>query len=111
MRSRKIVEGLGLRLYNEGDLETEISKAVVGDLLSFVMGYAPEGALWLTIQTHLNLAAVAVLKEFPMILIASGRTPACDLVERCGSEKITLAGSEEPLFPLCGKLYSWGLGG
>lgn len=34
-------------------------------------------------QSHLNVAAVAVLKEIPMIIIASGREPAADLMARC----------------------------
>ena len=47
---------------NESALsDKEIECGYVGDLLSWVMGNADAGCAWVTIQTHVNIVAVAVL--------------------------------------------------
>lgn len=94
----------------EGKSDREITKATVGDLLSFVMGTASEGAAWVTIQTHLNVAAVAVLKELPMIIIASGRKAVPDLVARCEEESICVVSVKDTIFAVCTKLSELGIG-
>lgn len=93
-----------------GNADKEITKAVVSDLLSFVIGTAPEGAAWITVQTHLNVAAVAVLKELPMIIIASGRKAAPDLIARCEEEKICVISVSCTVFGVCAKLFNLGIG-
>jgi hypothetical protein len=95
----------------EGNSELSVRKAAVGDLLSFVMGSDADGAAWVTIQTHLNVAAVAVLKEIPIIIIASGREPSADLVERCRVEGIALATADSSIFDVCLTLGRLGLTG
>lgn len=94
-----------------GDGEREITGATAGDLLSFIMGTAPEGAAWVTVQAHLNVAAVAVLKDLPLIIIASGRKAPEDLVERCKIENIAVMSVPETLYGTCIRLSELGLKG
>jgi hypothetical protein len=108
---KEICAATGARIHVQGDVERRVDKAVVGDLLSFVMGSDADGAAWVTIQTHLNVAAVAVLKEIPLIIIASSREPAADLVERCGAEGIALVTADSPIFDVCLTLGRLGLAG
>ena len=49
-----------------------IDGAYVGDLLSWVMGRAGEGNLWITIMTNVNIVAVAMLREISAIILAEG---------------------------------------
>ncbi len=109
MKISEVFRSLDLEIHVEGDLERALSGGVVGDLLSFVMKVASEGNGWITVQNHVNVAAVAVLKEIPFILLASGRAPSPELVDRCRQEGITLATSTLDAYPLCGKLYELGL--
>ena len=102
---------LGGKVFVEGKKDRVVTKATVGDLLSFIMGTAEEGAVWVTIQSHLNVAAVAVLKEIPMIIIASGREPAADLMTRCETEGITLLTVQESIFDTCSKMAELGIVG
>jgi hypothetical protein len=95
----------------EGDASREVERAAVGDLLSFVIGSDSDGAAWITIQTHLNVAAVAVLKEIPVIIIASGREPAPALAERCALENIALVTAPGSIFDVCVRLGRLGLTG
>ena len=109
MKSRDIVEKTGATLLVPGDEELELSGAISGDLLSFIMAEAREGWLWLTIQVHLNVAAVAVLKDVPFVLITSGRMPEKALIERCSVEGITLAVTQLSAFNAAGVLKEAGL--
>jgi Flp pilus assembly protein TadD len=72
MTVRSIVEALGLEVLNQADPDREVTSAYASDLLSDVMAHASPGALWLTLQTHSNVAAVAALKEL-IVLLVNGR--------------------------------------
>lgn len=52
--------------------DIEVNGVYIGDLLSVVMGKAKEGQIWLTIQTHLNIIAVASLLEMSAIIVVEG---------------------------------------
>ena len=56
----------------EGDREVE--GVYIGDLLSWVMGRAQSGNVWLTIMSNLNIAAVATLSDVSCILLCEGVT-------------------------------------
>lgn len=111
MTVQEIIEQLGARVASPGDGRRSLSRATVGDLLSFVMGNCPEESAWITIQTHVNVAAVAVLKDIPLIIIASGRSSSPELAERCRGENIALVESGLSSFDLSGKLFELGLRG
>lgn len=111
MTIREIFSHLGADVVNTGDGEREVTRGVVGDLLSHVMGTAPENALWITIHGHLNVAAVAVLRDIPCVILAGGRTPSPELLERCRVEGIAVGLVKESAFDVCGKLWEIGLRG
>lgn len=111
MTLQEITECLGAIVVSEGNGHRSLTRATVGDLLSFVMGNCPEEAVWVTIQTHVNVAAVAVLKDVPLIVIASGRQASPELAERCRREDIGLLESGLSSFDLSGKLFELGLRG
>ena len=111
MTVSEICKALGGEVQCEGNGAREITGATAGDLLSFVMGTAPEGAAWVTVQAHLNVAAVAVLKDLPLIIIASGRKAPEDLIERCRTEEIAILSVPETLYSVCIKLSQLGLKG
>ena len=49
-------------------LDKEIKGGYTSDLLSDVMGNAREGNIWITLQTHKNIMAIASLKELAAIV-------------------------------------------
>ncbi len=79
MKVTDIVEKLGLNVFSghEG-LGREVTGGYVSDLLSDVMGHAESGDLWLTIQTHRNVMAIASLKDISAVIITSGEKPGDD---------------------------------
>jgi hypothetical protein len=56
----------------EGDREVE--GVYIGDLLSWVMGRAQSGNVWLTIMSNLNIVAVATLSDVSCIILCEGVT-------------------------------------
>lgn len=55
-----------------GGIEKEVDDVYICDLLSFVMSHVKSGSAWLTIQTHINIVAVAVMTEISCIIICEG---------------------------------------
>ncbi|MGE5582759.1 MAG: DRTGG domain-containing protein [Bacillota bacterium] len=71
-------------------LPKEVQTGYAGDLLSEVMANAKEGQLWLTIQTHPNIVAVALLINLGAVIITGGHRPEPATVAKAKSEGILL---------------------
>ncbi len=105
MQLKEIVEELGLEVLAPGWDAREVRWAYASDLLSDVMAGAEAGDLWLTIQRHMNIVAVAKLRDLAGIVLAKGIRPAQEVVNKAREEGVALLVSEKPLFELCGELY------
>lgn len=93
-----------LRLVVEGDMELPVSSGYMGDLLSVVMGNAEEEQVWITIQSHVNIVAVASLRAVSAIIIAHGFEPDEDTVESAKEENIPIFVTELDPFAIAKKL-------
>lgn len=71
-------------------LEKEIAGAFVGDLLSIVMSKAHENNAWLTIQTHLNIIAVATLIEMAVIIIVEDMDVPRETIDKAIEECVPI---------------------
>ena len=110
MKLQEIISSIPLTVVTpSADLNREVSGAYVSDMLSDVMGNAKEGFLWITIQVHLNIIAVASLKNLSGIILVNGRVPAEDTLKKATAEKIPILTTPLPAFDLVGMLYSLGL--
>lgn len=87
-------------------LENQITGGYCSDLLSDVMGNANEGNVWLTIQVHNNIVAVAALKELSAILLVKGLKATEGAIEAAKEEGIAILQTKEPAFETAGKLYN-----
>ena len=63
MTVQKLVDILQATTVYEADFSREVTGGYAGDLLSFVMGRAPENSAWYTVMTNVNVIAVAVLTD------------------------------------------------
>lgn len=106
MKVSDIVKKLGLKVFSgQTGLDRDVSGAYVSDLLSDVMGNAEEGMLWITLQTHRNVMAIASLKELAAVILVKGLEPEADMLEHAGEEGIPVLGTDVPTFKIAGKLY------
>jgi predicted methyltransferase len=104
-----LVEKMGLKVAAGDPSGESMDRVVCGgycsDLLSDVMANAREGQAWITIQTHKNVIAVALLTGVAAVIIAGGRQPEADTVQKEAEEKVTVLLSDEPSFEVAGRLY------
>lgn len=98
-------------LAQRAGLDKEITGGYASDLLSDVIAYAKTGNLWVTLQTHRNIIAVATLKELSAVVLVNGRRPDPETLEKAEEEGITLLGSQLSAFELVGRLYQTGIRG
>jgi predicted transcriptional regulator len=106
MKVSDIVEKLRLTVFGgEKGLTNDVSGGYVSDLLSDVMGNAGEGNLWVTLQTHNNVMAVASLRDLAGVILVKGLTPGEDTLAQSNRESIPLMGSDQESFELAGRLY------
>lgn len=104
--TEQIVKELKLQVFTGEDLAaTDLRGGYVSDLLSDVMGHAREGELWITLQSHVNVVAIASLKELAAVLLVKGIQPERTVVEKAGEEGVVLLGTSEDAFTIAGKLY------
>lgn len=106
MKVREIAEKLGLNIHVKGDIEKDVSGCYISDLLSDVMANGMEGEIWITIQTHPNIVAVAVIRGLPAIIMTNGRAPQPDTSQKAETEKITIMTTADTSFNIAGKLYN-----
>lgn len=106
MKIKDLIETLDLNVFNAGDIEKEITLGYTSDLLSDVMGNAEAGCVWITLQTHRNVAAISALKEIGAVVLVKGNAPDENTLENAKEEDITLLGTNEESFEISGKIYA-----
>lgn len=106
MKVSELVKVLNLTVFaGEQSLENEITGGYVSDLLSDVMGHAAEGDVWITLQTHQNVIAVASLRDLAAVILVKGFEPDEDSVQHANDEGIPVLGTKLSAFEITGKIY------
>jgi len=110
MKLAHLVDTLGLEVRSaRGSLSNEVTGGYASDLLSDVMGNSRQGNLWITLQIHVNIVAVASMKDLAGIILVNGREPEEDTVHKAEAEGIPVMLSRLPAFELVGALYNLGV--
>lgn len=104
MTVQELISALELHTFFLEDGEREVEGVYCGDLLSWVMGKAPADAVWVTIMSNQNVAAVAVLTDVSCAILSEGVQPDPELLERCEKQGINLLGSSMNEYQLCWRL-------
>ena len=106
MKLKEIKDKLELKILSaEDNLDVEVSWGYTSDLLSDVIANSKEGNLWITLQTHQNIIAVAKLKELVGIILVNNRKPDEETLRKAEEEKVPLFTTPESAFNISGKLY------
>jgi len=106
MTIQEITEALELTTYTAvAGMERKVEGGYVSDLLSDVMGHAQEGDVWITLQSHLNVVAIASLKELAAIVLVKGIEPDEAVVRKATEEGIPVLGTGAGTFEIAGKLF------
>jgi len=111
MTLQEIIEQLNLTvLTDKKDFSQVIpSSGYTSDLLSCVMAGAKHQAVWVTLQSHVNIVAVGALLDLSAIIVTEGAMPDQATIAKANEENITLLFTEKPSFYVVGKLWELGL--
>ena len=110
MKVRELAEKLGAKvLSGEENLETEISCGYSCDLLSWVMAHGKKGMAWITVQTHMNVIAVASLMEMTAVILPEGIKMEGPSLEKAREEGIAVLQSKRIAYALCALMHQAGL--
>jgi len=108
---QELVDNLSLKVAggNKG-LNRRVTCGYCGDLLSEVMGNAPEKCIWLTVQSHQNIVAVAVLREMAAIVLTGETQPDEETLEKANQEGVPILLYPGASFDLAIRLHLAGIG-
>jgi hypothetical protein len=112
MKLTEVIEELALTVKTaQSGLDREVKGGYASDLLSDVMANSQEGDVWVTIQGHPNIVAVATLRDLAGIILANGREPDAETVQRAEEEGVPILCTTLPTYQVVGKLYQLGVHG
>jgi 2-keto-3-deoxy-6-phosphogluconate aldolase len=105
------VEELGLHIVSGQDLAREITGGYASDLLSCAMAGGREGNVWVTLQAHPNVVAVASLVGMSAVIITEGVVPDPETVRKAQENGVTLLATPKTTFAVVGELFALGVRG
>lgn len=112
MKLAQLVEELALTVKaSQGGLAKKVQGGYASDLLSDVMANSQEGDIWVTIQGHPNIVAVATLRDLAGIILANGRQPDAETLQRAEEEGIPIFCTPLQTYEVVGRLYRLGIHG
>lgn len=99
------IERIQATVVSGDPLSTVVTKGLTCDLLSEVMSSAGKADLWITVQSHSNIVAVALIVGIKVIILANGREFSADTIQKARSENVVILRSPLGGFELSGIFY------
>lgn len=91
------------------NIDREVSYGYSCDLLSHVMANCHGDSIWVTVQTHLNVVAVASLLDVLCIVVPEDIKVEENTLARAEEEGIVIISTKLNAFEICGRLYNKGI--
>ncbi len=107
MNVKELIKQLELEVL-AGPFDRDISGVYVGDLLSNVMAKAKAGNLWVTIQGHQNVVAVASLGDLAAVIVVEDFEIEAAAVQRAQEKEVNLLRTPLTAIDLIRKLIELG---
>lgn len=111
MNVQEVVSALGLQVIVPGDMQRDLTGGYASDLLSCVMARAQSGNVWVTLQAHANVVAVASLLDLAAVILTEGVAADGEMLARARENQVLLLGSPQTTFSVVGRLTALGVGG
>lgn len=110
MKLSEIARALDLRtVAGAARLETEVTGGYASDLLSCAMAGAGKGNVWVTLQGHLNVVAVASLNELAAVIVTEGKPVSADTASKAEEEGVVLLQTPLSSYQVIGRLWDLGV--
>ena len=110
MNLQQIIERLELNVLTEPrDLTSIVPQGgYTSDLLSCVMAGAKNGNLWVTLQAHLNIVAVASMLDVAAVIIENAQPDEATLA-KANEQGVILLSTSKFSYEICGTLWEMNL--
>ncbi|MDR2591150.1 MAG: AraC family transcriptional regulator [Oscillospiraceae bacterium] len=99
MTVSQLAENLELKKLSNGD-ENEINSCYIADLLSRVLGGCNSNDVWITVQTSLNMVAVAVMADISCVILPEGITAPVNVILKANDEGLPIYSSNKSAYEL-----------
>jgi len=110
MKLAEICQQLDLEVQTEtGQLDVNVTGGYATDLLSCAMAKAQAGNVWVTLQSHSNVVAVASLLNLAGVIITEGMHPDEATLEKAQEEGVNILTTPLTTFTVVGRLYALGV--
>lgn len=111
MNLQQIIDRLNLTVLTESQDFAGIAPTggYSSDLLSCVMAGARKGHLWITLQAHLNIVAVAALNEVAAIIITENAQPDYASIAKANQQGVILLSTPQTTYEVNGRLWELGV--
>lgn len=109
MKVLNFANELNLEPLSETEKELMIEGVYIGDLLSIVMAKAKKNYVWITIQTHINVIAVAELLDLSCIIIVENMEIEEEVINKAKELNISVFKTKESAYDIAAKLYEIGI--
>lgn len=93
------------------DKSASVSCGYTCDLLSWVMAHGKAGMAWITVQTHINVIAVAALMDMACVILPEGIEMEEAPLKKAAEEGVTVLQSPLTAYELCARMAAAGLPG
>ncbi len=101
MKLNEVVQKLDLKIITQNDFDDkEVAGCYIGDLLSWVMSKAQRDNIWITVQTNINIVAVATLTEVSCIIIPEEIIVDEATIKKANMQDVIILGSSKNSFEL-----------
>jgi hypothetical protein len=100
MTVAEMAKSLSLDVIVDSEDHREISGVYIGDLLSWVMGRAQSGNVWITIMSNINVVAVASLADVSCVVLAEGVTLSREITETAKQKGVNIYSSPKDAYEL-----------
>ena len=101
MTVKQVCEMLNMEVLCMPDGDREITGVYAGDLLSWVMGRAQSGDLWVTIMTNVNVVAVAVMADVACVVISENAEIDADVIDKAISQGVNILRTNMTTYQVC----------
>ena len=110
MKIRELLPLLEAKCLTPGAaLEKEVRCGYTCDLLSWVMAHGEEGMAWVTVQTHMNVIAVAVLSEMTCVILPENIPMEQESLDKAAAEGMCVLSSPLSGYEICGRMHGAGV--
>ncbi len=107
IKLKDIAEALNLKVNCcSSKLDIVVKCGYSGDLLSDVIANSAAGSVWITRQVHMNIIAVALIKDIAGIIIVQGAEPDTDTINKAAEESIPVFTTQMSAFETAGTIFN-----